>query len=360
MSINTPEDSVCDYLAELLYEGNLNEQASEHTDTQTQAAEAGPAIAKPVVPVAATATQSPSRAGDKRPAYKGAPSTTAPRQQKATGERLEAPVTCSVSRPALPVEPQGTKIQSPLPDKSPELAARVQRTAEPAPLAGEDVASVDRDKLTRLLNTARPTVAVEPAVVAKAAAPSLSPVAPVVEKPPAKDNSTTLATPLDPYSEIAWLENGRPAWAQERFDVLLFKVYGLTLAVPLIALGQIQPITEELTPIFGQAKWFMGLQPTPMGQIKTVNTALFVMPERYNPEFLETAKYVVSIDGLEWGLAVDSVQQPKSLDPDDVKWRTARGQRPWLAGTIKAHMCALIDVANMGRMLAASDRNRKQ
>jgi purine-binding chemotaxis protein CheW len=211
------------------------------------------------------------------------------------------------------------------------------------------------------LNTARPQMAPEqpkPALAPKAdVAPPAAPVkrpAPVSAEVPAP----ALASKTEAFVAVAWHDNGRPHWAQDRFDVLLFKVYGLTLAVPLIALGQIQPITEDLTPIFGQAKWFMGLQPTPMGQIKTVNTALFVMPERYNPEFLKTAKYVVSIDGLDWGLAVDSVQQPKSLDPEDVKWRTGRGQRPWLAGTIKAHMCALIDVQNMGRMLAASDRNR--
>jgi purine-binding chemotaxis protein CheW len=134
---------------------------------------------------------------------------------------------------------------------------------------------------------------------------------------------------------LEWLENGRPQWAQSRFEVLLFKVSGLTLAVPLISLGQIQPLTDELTPLFGQADWFMGLQPTPAGKICTVNTAKFVMPERYDERFLQTAKYVVSINGVPWGLAVDSVNQPIRLMPEDVKWRTDRSKRPWLAGTIK-------------------------
>ncbi len=156
---------------------------------------------------------------------------------------------------------------------------------------------------------------------------------------------------------LNWLENGRPQWAQNRFDVLLFDVAGLTLAVPLIALGQIQPLTDELTPLFGQADWFMGLQPTPAGKIRTVNTAKFVMPERYDENFVNTAKYVVSIDGVPWGLAVDSVNQPISLHPDDVKWRGDRSKRPWLAGTVKEHMCALLDIPRIGQMLVEADRN---
>ncbi|WP_062060384.1 chemotaxis protein CheW [Cellvibrio sp. OA-2007] len=156
---------------------------------------------------------------------------------------------------------------------------------------------------------------------------------------------------------LEWLENGRPQWAQSRFDVLLFKVSGLTLAVPLISLGQIQPLTDELTPLFGQADWFMGFQPTAAGKIRTVNTAKFVMPERYDPHFLETAKYVMSINGVPWGLAVDSVNQPITLMPEDVKWRGDRSKRPWLAGTVKDHMCALLDIPRIGQILIEADKN---
>ncbi len=157
---------------------------------------------------------------------------------------------------------------------------------------------------------------------------------------------------------LQWSDNGRPVWAQDRFEVLLFQVAGLTLAVPLIALGHIHPITDELTPIFGQADWFMGLQPSPNGRIRCVNTALFVMPDRYNPNFVQTAKYVVSIDGMDWGLAVDQVQQPNTIDPDEVTWRSQRTKRPWLAGTVKAAMCALIDVPQMGKLLCDSEYKR--
>lgn len=157
--------------------------------------------------------------------------------------------------------------------------------------------------------------------------------------------------------KLQWNGNGRPEWAQSAFEALLFTVSGLTLAVPLIALGQIQPITAELTPLFGQADWFMGIQPTPSGKVRTVNTALFVMPERYDDNFPGNAKYVVSINGMPWGLAVDTVKQPITLQPEDVKWRTTHGSRPWLAGTVKKEMCALLDISAIGNMLQDGDKN---
>lgn len=165
---------------------------------------------------------------------------------------------------------------------------------------------------------------------------------------------------LSEIPNLEWAANGLPQWAQERFDVLLFNVAGLTLAVPLIALGQIYPLTDELTPLFGQADWFMGLQPTSMGKIRTVNTARFVMPEKYNESFLDNTKYVMSLNGVLWGLALDSVNQPMRLDPDQVKWRKDRTKRPWLAGTVKDHMCALLDVPRIAQLLLDADRNHKR
>ena len=156
---------------------------------------------------------------------------------------------------------------------------------------------------------------------------------------------------------LQWSDNGRPVWAQEKFDVLLFDVLGLTLAVPLVALGQIVTLDSSLTPVFGQSQWFMGLMPSNQGDIKTVNTALFVMPEKYDKRFLDSAKFVVSIDGMRWGLAVDNVNQPVSLTPDDVKWRGQRTSRPWLAGTVKSKMCALLDIPQVGKLLNSSDKN---
>lgn len=241
-----------------------------------------------------------------------------------------------------------------------------------------------KQKLEKLLQSARTHLLTEPATETKTETTmrvmpeeiqdwdveALTQLEVATQQPEIADTESLVETPLVVETPVVidhsqvhhiegleWLENGRPQWAQSRFDVLLFGVSGLTLAVPLVALGQIQLMTDELTPLFGQADWFMGLLPTPAGKIRTVNTAKFVMPERYDENFVKTAKYVVSINGVPWGLAVDSVNQPIRLHPDDVKWRSDRSKRPWLAGTVKEHMCALLDIPRIGQLLIEADKN---
>ncbi|MFL0799828.1 MAG: chemotaxis protein CheW [Agarilytica sp.] len=211
-------------------------------------------------------------------------------------------------------------------------------------------------------------VKVEPKVTEEVkVAPKVVTAPPVVEEVVKVDAAPAVKTEIDTVVDeqcglsqdfLTWAENGRPRWAENDFEVLLFEVAGLSLAVPLVALGQIVPLDKKLTFLQGQSEWFMGILPSSVGDIRTINTALFVMPERNNPDFADNAKYVVTIDGLAWGLAVDNVKQPISLGPDDVKWRTERSKRPWLAGTVKSHMCALIDIPKMAELLEGSDRNR--
>lgn len=171
----------------------------------------------------------------------------------------------------------------------------------------------------------------------------------------ALDIDTGAQVETDTYIDVQWADNGRPQWAQARFEALLFDVAGLTLAVPLVALGQIVTLDENLTPIFGQSDWFMGIFPTPHGKFRVVNTALFVMPEKYQSRYIDKAEYAISLDGVPWALAVDSINQPVSLDPTEIKWRTERSKRPWLAGTVKSAMCALLDIPQMAKMLVEQD-----
>ena len=129
---------------------------------------------------------------------------------------------------------------------------------------------------------------------------------------------------------------------------------GLTLAVPLICLGSIYPLEgQELTPLFGQPEWFLGIMPSQSGNLKVLDTARWVMPDRYRDDFREGLQYVISVQGYEWGLAVHQVSRSIRLDPDEVKWRSQRTQRPWLAGTVIEHMCALVDVTALAELIAS-------
>ena len=172
-------------------------------------------------------------------------------------------------------------------------------------------------------------------------------VAPVVVEPVVEVHLPPSITPPPVTGD------GRPSWAAEPFECLLFDVAGLTLAVPLVCLGSIYSLEgQELTPLFGQPEWFLGILPSQAGNLKVLDTARWVMPDRYRDDFRQGLQYVISVQGYEWGLAVHQVSRSLRLHPNEIKWRSQRGQRPWLAGTVIEHMCALLDVAQLAELIA--------
>jgi purine-binding chemotaxis protein CheW len=209
-----------------------------------------------------------------------------------------------------------------------------------------------RDALAIPVAEAEPAPVVPIAPTAAVVAPA--PVAPA-SRAPVRETPVPVPVPVAQPDPVPAVDpDGRPAWASEAFECLLFDVAGLTLAVPLVCLGTIYPLAgQELTPLFGQPNWFLGLLPSQAGNLKVLDTARWVMPERYREDFQDGLQYVISVQGYEWGLAVHQVSRSLRLDPDQIKWRSQRGQRPWLAGTVIEHMCALLDVAALAELIAS-------
>ena len=185
------------------------------------------------------------------------------------------------------------------------------------------------------------------------ASPIVVPIAPVVMTPVVVEPVVEVHLPPS-ITPPPVTGDGRPSWAAEPFECLLFDVAGLTLAVPLVCLGSIYSLEgQELTPLFGQPEWFLGILPSQAGNLKVLDTARWVMPDRYRDDFRQGLQYVISVQGYEWGLAVHQVSRSLRLDPNEIKWRSHRGQRPWLAGTVIEHMCALLDVAELAELIAS-------
>lgn len=141
-------------------------------------------------------------------------------------------------------------------------------------------------------------------------------------------------------------------WAEARFECLLFHVGGLKMAVPLVELGGIQKSDyEKVTKIFSQPDWFIGVSSVNDLRIRTVDTARWVMPNHYKGELHDSFKFIIQLDRSNWGLACEDVAEAISLEPSDVKWRSDRSKRPWLAGTVIKHMCAILDVQGFIELL---------
>jgi len=145
---------------------------------------------------------------------------------------------------------------------------------------------------------------------------------------------------------------GEAEYFDGEFQALFFEVAGLTLAVPLKALGGIYEL-GEVNHLFGKPKWFKGVMINREEKLNVVDTARWVMPEKYD-EKLEASlnyQYLITLGDSQWGLLAEKLINNITLSKEDVKWRTNNSKRPWLAGVIKEKMCALIDVNNLNALL---------
>lgn len=171
------------------------------------------------------------------------------------------------------------------------------------------------------------------ATVVAQKAPSVTEPVPTIQPPAAVDNMQ--------------------AYQASEFQALFFSVAGLKLAVPLKSLGGIHQWKEPNT-IFGKPKWYLGMMTNREEKLNVVDTALWVMPEKYTAEMAETLdyKYLIMLGESEWGLACESLVTTETLSPEDIQWRkSSNAKRPWLAGVVREKMCAILDVEALTQLL---------
>ena len=236
----------------------------------------------------------------------------------------------------------------------------------------EDAPELDRSLFLRTLKQAPPVAPapeappvvsppVAPPPVAAPVVPVAAPVAPapVVNVAVPEPVAPAQAAPEAPMTlqRQGWTD-GRPDWAQGAFECLIFRVGGLELAVPLVLLGAIHKIDQPLREIPGRPNWFMGLYTGTERNIRVVDTARWVMGKRYPDDARERYRYIIRLNGSDWGLACDEVAESRRLTPAAVKWRAEESRRPWLAGTVLEQMCALMDAGALSDLLEQAERNR--
>lgn len=219
--------------------------------------------------------------------------------------------------------------------------------------------NAERIRAKRLaIATAMPSVS--PVAFSPEATPEEQPSPAVIDKASVAETTAEPVAAVQQKSapETELTPEGRPQWAESAFECLLFRVAGLQLAVPLVLLGAIHRIEADIRELPGSPDWFMGILSTPQANLRVVNTAKWVMPGRA-PESVESDyQFVIRLDDSEWALACDDVAQSFRLDPDAVRWRSERSRRPWLAGTVIDHMCALVDVRTMAGLLSRAEKEQ--
>ncbi len=152
-------------------------------------------------------------------------------------------------------------------------------------------------------------------------------------------------------------ENAPPS---NEFDILIVKISGLSMAMKLADIDGIIKMPESITQLPKPKPWLMGLAYRTESNVQLVDIAKLIVPDKYRSQagentpdvnMTEDHRRVVLIDDGRWGLVCNSTSRVMRISEDDVNWRDDTRKRPWLAGTIREHLCALMDVKEFSQWL---------
>lgn len=212
----------------------------------------------------------------------------------------------------------------------------------------EEVVEVEKP----VIKVAVETVPIEVRVVVEE--PTIAP--PVVEVKPTVEPEPKVETKIELESAEAVASSNVPEWANEPFQILLFEVAGLKLAVPLVELSGVIEWKNTVTEMPGSEDFYMGILQHLGNRVAVIDTAKMVLPLNKQAELIddnarERVKHIVLIDDYSWGLACDKIGEVMTLQPEEVRWRSSKTSRKWLAGTVIEHMCALLNSEAFAEML---------
>ncbi len=155
-------------------------------------------------------------------------------------------------------------------------------------------------------------------------------------------------------NSLEWLDNGRPGWAQQRFDCLFFDVGNLAIAMPLVTLGSVHFMKDNMRCVAGSNEFLLGITPINGTSYKVIDTAQLVCSDKSNDDSERSYKYIIAIDATDFSLAVNDIKRSAPIEPTSVKWRSNRSKRRWLAGIAKEQMCVILDAAELKRLFSSS------
>lgn len=143
-----------------------------------------------------------------------------------------------------------------------------------------------------------------------------------------------------------------PEWAEPDFQALIFHVGSLKLAVPLVKLHSVVPWEDQITPTPNKPDWCHGLFHYRGHNVRVVDTARLVLPpEKRALDGAGQPTQILVVGDGRWAMSCTSIGDVVKLTPGEVKWRTAQGRRPWLAGTVRERLCAVMDTEAFAAML---------
>lgn len=134
-------------------------------------------------------------------------------------------------------------------------------------------------------------------------------------------------------------------WKEAPFKALLFRLYNMTIAVPLFSLSGVVSAEEKISKIPGRPFWYHGMLRRRGQQIHVADPAHWLMREDARDGLSPIPyRFYICVDELPWAIACHEVMETKLLFPKEIKWREDGGNTPWLLGTVVEKMWSLLDL----------------
>ncbi|MCG7968850.1 MAG: chemotaxis protein CheW [Candidatus Thiodiazotropha taylori] len=148
-------------------------------------------------------------------------------------------------------------------------------------------------------------------------------------------------------------DSALPEWVENEFQVLLFKVNGITMGIPLNAMKGILNYSGDASQLPGQPAWSLGVIVNRDEKVVVIDSARLLMPERLTAETRSEPQQLLLIGEGDRALAVDTICNTMSVVKEDVRWRNGIHNKPWYAGIIVEELSVLLDVDGVLQLLAA-------
>jgi len=139
-------------------------------------------------------------------------------------------------------------------------------------------------------------------------------------------------------------------WREQTFQAMLFHVSEMRFAAPLIHLQGVVPFSETLTPLPETPDWFLGVCAYRDQNVRVVDTA-GLTTRGQNLDVKRHYQHVILLQAGRWGLTCDAVSEVLTIAPHTVQWRRRPGDKPWLAGTLRETLCAVLDLDELALSL---------
>ena len=125
-------------------------------------------------------------------------------------------------------------------------------------------------------------------------------------------------------------------------NCILVDMHGLKLAIPFDRVeGSLHLI--DLSMALDGPDWMIGRFGESPVQTRIVDTARWLIPERYQPEYSKYSEIVI-LHGRRWALACDELVQSVRIPTNEINWNRDQNHRAWLLGTYMPERCAILDI----------------